>query len=260
MVRGLEHPDQSYSRTSLVKMLPIGVGCRRLNELFPVRKKLDGRSWRCGSEWPLLGQDRAPCPVGATPKNARRVALARVQILAAPAIPGVQGLEQPLHRATPMTIERPMFPPRAVSQDSFAALAAGLNPRWHKAVLRLAKSTETVSKRMDALLGPGGPADLVPRCRSLAKALIDLLDEIDPDPDFEPSFGYMVGPAGRDECDPPEDTEPSLGSFDRMIDQEKSWRARDGYGWPVGTDNELDNSDHEDSEPLLSECSHRELA
>jgi hypothetical protein len=56
---------------------------------------------------------------------------------------------------------------------------------------------------------------------------------------------------GNDE--PGGDDEPSLGSFDRMVDQEKSWRTADRnpdvYGWSGGTDNELDDCDYEDSDP-----------
>jgi hypothetical protein len=37
------------------------------------------------------------------------------------------------------------------------------------------------------------------------------------------------------------------------VDQEKSWRTinrnPDVYGWSGGTDNELDDCDHEDSDP-----------
>jgi hypothetical protein len=42
--------------------------------------------------------------------------------------------------------------------------------------------------------------------------------------------------------------EPSLGSFDRMLDQTKSWRQRDipGVWWPP-VDGELDTADHEPS-------------
>jgi hypothetical protein len=49
------------------------------------------------------------------------------------------------------------------------------------------------------------------------------------------------------------DEEPSLGSFDRMTDQSKSWRTIDRnpdvYGWTSNADNELDDCDHEESDP-----------
>jgi hypothetical protein len=82
--------------------------------------------------------------------------------------------------------------------------------------------------------------------------LIDFLDGLEADPDLEPTLGNEFVP-GSDECEIPEDAEPSLGSFDRMIDQEKSWRTcgrnPDLYGWSSGSDNELDDSDHEDDDP-----------
>jgi hypothetical protein len=96
--------------------------------------------------------------------------------------------------------------------------------------------------------------------RELIDMLIEFLDGIDPDPDLEPSLGFMVGPAMQDECEIPEDAEPTLGSFDRMMNQSKSWRTCDRnvelYGWTAGNDNELDDSDFEDSDPAeLSEAS-----
>jgi hypothetical protein len=63
---------------------------------------------------------------------------------------------------------------------------------------------------------------------------------------------------GNDE--PEGHDEPSLGSFDRMTNQEKSWRTVDRnpdlYGWSHGIDNEQDHCDHEDDDPAeLSEAS-----
>lgn len=48
--------------------------------------------------------------------------------------------------------------------------------------------------------------------------------------------------------------EPSLGSFDRMLNQEKSWRQHEGpsCAWVV-TDAEQDDADNEDSDPA-EEC------
>jgi hypothetical protein len=45
------------------------------------------------------------------------------------------------------------------------------------------------------------------------------------------------------------DSEPSLGSFDRMVDQDKSWRTVMGEDH-VGTDCELDDCDREDDDPV----------
>jgi hypothetical protein len=54
---------------------------------------------------------------------------------------------------------------------------------------------------------------------------------------------------GNDE--PEGHDEPSLGSFDRMTDQDKSWRTFDRnpdlYGYSHGVDNEEDHCDHEPS-------------
>jgi hypothetical protein len=41
----------------------------------------------------------------------------------------------------------------------------------------------------------------------------------------------------------PQDNDP--GSFDRMMDQNKSWM----HGWAAMNDNELDDCDHEDADP-----------
>ena len=44
----------------------------------------------------------------------------------------------------------------------------------------------------------------------LIERAIALLDDLDGDPDLEPSMGYMT-PGSLDECEPSEDNEPSLG-------------------------------------------------
>jgi hypothetical protein len=46
----------------------------------------------------------------------------------------------------------------------------------------------------------------------------------------------------HDGREPSEDEEPSLGSFDRMTNQEKSWRVRDEASW-VATDTEHDDAE-----------------
>lgn len=81
--------------------------------------------------------------------------------------------------------------------------------------------------------------------RELIKDLIDFLDQLDADPDLEPTCGVAYGhPPGADECEPPEDSEPSLGSFDRIMDQAQAWRW-DRYS----IDRELDDCDREDGDP-----------
>jgi hypothetical protein len=109
-----------------------------------------------------------------------------------------------------------------------------------------------VAAKLDDL--PSDPADVryIPKARELARSLIDFLDSLNADPDLEPTMGFEHVP-GSDECEMPEDAEPSLGSFDRMVNQEKSYRTYernpDIYGWSGGVDNELDDCDHEDNDP-----------
>ena len=76
------------------------------------------------------------------------------------------------------------------------------------------------------------------RMELAVEQLIAALDAIDaPFEDMEDSDEDVTG----------EDDEPSLGSFDRFIDQTKSWHQRCGCWWP-GIDCELDNADREDSD------------
>jgi hypothetical protein len=74
--------------------------------------------------------------------------------------------------------------------------------------------------------------------------------------------GYHNGPAECDECEPPEDAEPSLGSFDRMVDQTKSWAgAVDAYCIDREADDcdkegdDCDNEEGGDDEPSLGSTS-----
>lgn len=89
------------------------------------------------------------------------------------------------------------------------------------------------------------------RARNEIDRLLEFLDASDIDPDLEPSLAIHSAyrEAAADECEIPEDAEPSLGSFDRMIDQDKSYRAvvrnPDVFGWPSGADNEQDDCDYE---------------
>lgn len=114
----------------------------------------------------------------------------------------------------------------------FAALAAAVRPQWHDAILGLS----WVSVRLDNIRECRDRQDFVSRCRSLIDTLIDVLDEIDPDPDLEEDDREEVG-----------DDEPSLGSFDRMTDQDMSWRQR--LRDIPEYDAEQDDCDSEDADP-----------
>jgi hypothetical protein len=143
-------------------------------------------------------------------------------------------------------------PPAGEPLRGLDNLAIALPPRWGEASLRLAKATELVAAKLDELPASTAGGQYIPKVRELAKSLIDFLDGLEDDVDLEPTLGYEHVP-GSDECEIPADAEPSLGSFDRMVNQEKSWRTIDRnpdvYGWSAGTDYELDDCDHEDSDP-----------
>lgn len=94
---------------------------------------MNGRTWRCGSEPCLYGRGRACCPEGRLPspslKSARLVALASFDPPAAAAVP-LRGPSKALTQSTTtMTLERPMFPPRAESVDSLTTQPAP-EERW----------------------------------------------------------------------------------------------------------------------------------
>jgi hypothetical protein len=131
-----------------------------------------------------------------------------------------------------------------LNPQSFAALSAAVSPAWHQAILRLAKAAERVDKRF-AAWGKSSMIDggFVRESRNLIKELIDFLDDLDTDPDLEPTLGYMTGAAEVDECEIEEDPEPSFGSLDRAVNQEKSYKQ----AWASGVDYELDHSDNEPS-------------
>jgi hypothetical protein len=146
-----------------------------------------------------------------------------------------------------MTFAKPMFPPRAEAQDSFSALAVAIPATWQETALRLATATERVEKLLRRRLpAKSRKRRYAEQVGELVTALVDLLDGLDPDPDLEPTLGFMNGPPEMDECEVPEDLEPSLGSFDRMMDHEKAWHT--GL-WSAGSDYELDNCDDEDADP-----------
>jgi hypothetical protein len=123
-------------------------------------------------------------------------------------------------------------------QESFAALAAAVHPDWHRAILRLAKATERVERRMDEMGLCTSPMTFQRKMRQMVDDLLVLLDGMDADPDLEPTAGGSCD----DECEP-EETEPSLGSLDRAINQDRAWRG------DYFADLELDDSDREDDDP-----------
>ena len=152
----------------------------------------------------------------------------------------------------------------ASPQDSFASLAAAVHPAWHQAILRLANASERVANQLEWVCSNNQDDDpngtYAGHCWELVDSLLEFLDGLDADPDLEPTLGQIWGGPNSDECEIEEDSEPSLGSFDRMMDQSKSWRVYernvDLYGWTAGNDNELDDCDHEDADPAeLSEAS-----
>ncbi|QOZ52881.1 hypothetical protein [Bradyrhizobium sp. CCBAU 53338] len=124
-------------------------------------------------------------------------------------------------------------------QESFAALSAAVHPAWHQAIIRLANASERVAFRLEAFMGTPIDGGMARHARELVKDLIDFLDQLEADPDLEPSAGGSC----TDECEEIGDTEPSLGSLDRAINQEQ-WSK--GHSWgPGDADLELDRSDDE---------------
>jgi hypothetical protein len=70
----VENPDQSYSRTSLVRMLPTDVGGDGwIDSAFAGPS--NGRTWRCGSERGHIGRGQGVLSSGATPRSALGVSL-----------------------------------------------------------------------------------------------------------------------------------------------------------------------------------------
>ena len=125
-------------------------------------------------------------------------------------------------------------------QESFAALAVAVPPRWHDAILRLAKATERVERRMDEMGLCKTPMTFQQKMRQMVDDLLVLLDGMEDDPDLEPTAGGTLD----DECEP-EETEPSLGSLDRAMNQEHAWRT----GYLYFCDLEQDDGDSEDDDP-----------
>jgi len=124
-------------------------------------------------------------------------------------------------------------------QESFAALAVALPPHWYQAVLRLAKATERVERRIDEMGLCTTPTTFQQKMRQMVDDLLALLDGMEADADLEPTAGDSC----NDECEP-EETEPSLGSLDRVVNQDRAWC---GHGYFA--DLELDDCDREDDDP-----------
>ena len=128
--------------------------------------------------------------------------------------------------------------PTPIDNEPFAALAEALDPRWNEATQRLSHNLEAISYRLERVRecqNEGG--NFVVRARKLLDTLIEILDAIDGDPDLEDDVREDVG-----------DDEPSLGSFDRMTDQERSWRTQSLWAFPA-VDAEQDDCDREDCDP-----------
>lgn len=116
-----------------------------------------------------------------------------------------------------MTIERPMFPPRAARQDSLKqvqpsdvaatavdALPAFLKPAWQHAVIRLANSNERLISLLSELMDrPITSPPTLAEYEELIENLIKWMDQAAGDPDVEdgaddePSLGsHEITPAG----------------------------------------------------------------
>lgn len=121
----------------------------------------------------------------------------------------------------------------------FAALAAAVAPQWGETIIRLTQATDRLANRFDQFTGAETRSSTVKACRQLAAELINFLDGLE---DTDQDAAIDDGP-----CDGEGDSEPSLGSFDRMVNQDKSWRT--GLVEPVETDAEQDDSDKEDDDP-----------
>lgn len=116
-----------------------------------------------------------------------------------------------------MTLERPMFPPRAEAKDS------------------LYLKTDVTPEDLFIAIG---------RLRMEARREIDrLIRFLD---DTENHMAIDCEPC--DDDGDGEDAEPSLGSFDRMVDQSKAWRRVSIWAFPE-VDGEVDDCDREDCDP-----------
>lgn len=141
------------------------------------------------------------------------------------------------------TLERP-----AESLDSFSALAAAVTPSWHQAILRLASLSERVAAKLDAWGGSHmGDGSFVRESRDLIETLIEFLDEIEPDPDLEPSLGSYDGRGNEDLEAEDEHDEPELGARDNVTDQNEAWRTADSFGHSLTSDREGPEDDLEPS-------------
>jgi hypothetical protein len=162
-----------------------------------------------------------------------------------------------------MTQERP-----GEAAESFAALSAAVHPAWHQAILRLASTTEKMDGKLNLWLGmPSDSLSFVVAARELAAYLIDFLDEVDGDPDLEPSLANR-DPEGNgdiwgddreredehDEIDDPgEDdgtAEPSLGAIERHPSVYGGERTTSGHqlAWTDGNRDDRED-EHDGGEP-----------
>jgi hypothetical protein len=107
------------------------------------------------------------------------------------------------------------LPAKPAIVNDFPALSAAVSPAWHQAVIRLASAPEQVACRLELWIATNNrEGNFVREARNLAKDLIGFLDEVDGDPDLEPSLGYgWRGGDDREQED--EHDEPSLGWTDR---------------------------------------------
>jgi hypothetical protein len=130
----------------------------------------------------------------------------------------------------------------------FDNLAAAVSPMWHPAVPKLAGATERVASRLEFWGASNNTSgSFVRAARDLAKELIDFLDLIGGDPDFENEL--LDDDSEELEIDHPggEDgtAEPSPGSIELHPSLFGYGRDRDGdqTGWASGnrTDLEEDN-------------------
>lgn len=121
----------------------------------------------------------------------------------------------------------------------FAALAVALPQAWHLAALSLSHQADQLRADIERVLGKEATGRGLRRnTELLVMRLVAFLDDLDGDPDLEDDDREESG-----------DREPSLGSFDRMINQEKSYRVG-----ACDVDAELDTAD---DEPALGSLDHR---
>jgi hypothetical protein len=128
-----------------------------------------------------------------------------------------------------MTIERPMFPPRAESADSFSSQPATGQPETWKRTSESGKPAEGLYRHTD--ISPEQFFQALGRLRREAQdeieRLLAFLDSTEPDPDLEPSLGslgehhpdqtrWAAGDRRDIEQDP---AESGIGDYDGVLEQ-----------------------------------------